>query len=125
MAYIAPMQVLLEDIARTLGACSVTLPGCREEDPIRVSAAMNPSALDAYDSSHHELQQQHRRDMAASIRRRREEQLPVDIGGLDFGGALEEPPGAIPLRTVSSAYGERPPSWIARARRDGATVSMT
>jgi hypothetical protein len=30
-AYIAPMQVLLEDIARTLGATKVTLPGSSED----------------------------------------------------------------------------------------------
>lgn len=31
MAYIAPMEILLDDIARTLGAQSVTLPGSEEE----------------------------------------------------------------------------------------------
>lgn len=114
VAYIAPMQVLLEDIARTLGACSVTLPGCREEGTINVSsAAVNTFALDAYESSSHEQQRRH--GMVASIRRQREEQLPVDIG----------PPGAIPLRSMPPAYRERPPSWIAQAGRDGATVSMT
>lgn len=32
MAYICPMQVLLEDIKRTLGAKRILLPGQEEED---------------------------------------------------------------------------------------------
>lgn len=44
-AFIAPMQLLFEDIARTLGATTVTLPDSSEVSEVRVaeSAKMEPS----------------------------------------------------------------------------------
>jgi hypothetical protein len=108
-AYIAPMQVLLEDIARTLGACTVTLPGCQDDN---TSAAAVPQSVNVHG-------QQRRRNIPIMA-----EQFPVDLRGLNLGG-LEEPATAIPLsrmvgsgrglREVSSSYRAGPPPVMTRA----------
>ncbi|OJJ50541.1 hypothetical protein ASPZODRAFT_85970 [Penicilliopsis zonata CBS 506.65] len=74
--YIAPMEVMLEDIARTLNATHVSLPGSPDES-IASSYAMTQSttAMGRPDDPHHQ--------------RRLAEQLPVDITRLNLG--LDEP----------------------------------
>lgn len=109
-AYIAPMQVLLEDIARTLGACTVTLPGCQDDN---TSAAAVPQSV------HVHGQQQRLRDIPIMS-----EPFPVDLRRLNLGG-LEEPAAAVPmsrrvgsgrgLRDVSSSYRAGPPPVMTRA----------
>lgn len=69
-AYIAPMEVILEDIARTLNATFITLPGSPDES---VAFAMSQSAFpESPDAGHR-------------ARLRIPEQLPVDIGRLNIG----------------------------------------
>lgn len=69
-AYIAPMEVILEDIARTLNATFITLPGSPDES---VASAMSQSAFpESPDAGHR-------------ARLRIPEQLPVDIGRLNIG----------------------------------------
>lgn len=90
-AYIAPMQVLLEDIARTLGASKVTLPGCQDDSV--TAAAAPPTSVEAYDAR----RQRHELPIMT-------EQFPVDIGRLNLGG-LDERPGL--SRMVGSGRGIR------------------
>lgn len=64
------MEVILEDIARTLNATFITLPGSPDES---VAFAMSQSAFpDSLDAGHRS-------------RLRIPEQLPVDIGRLNIG----------------------------------------
>lgn len=70
MAYIAPMDILLEDIARTLHASQITLPG-------------NPGASVSYNIAQPTpIGPQHPRYHAQL---QIPEQLPVDIGRLNIG----------------------------------------
>lgn len=82
-AYIAPMQVLLEDISRTLGACAVTLPGSSGDDGI--SAA---SMSRIYD------QQQTRRFRDVPII---SEHLPIELGRLSLNN-FDEPAATASVR---------------------------
>lgn len=82
-AYIAPMEILLEDIARTLGATSVTLPGSEEE--LVWSHSTIPSGAGAASFSD-------RRPTAAAtataqgwkMARHEMDQLPVELGRLSI-----------------------------------------
>lgn len=84
-AYIAPMQVLLEDISRTLGACTVELPGSQGDDSIS-SAAMSR----IYDQQQFP-QQQHQprrgvgyRDMPIMPEQRHQVNIPIELGRLNL-----------------------------------------
>ncbi|KAF7115407.1 hypothetical protein CNMCM5793_002223 [Aspergillus hiratsukae] len=72
-AYIAPMEVLLEDIARTLKASMVTLPGRRDES---LAFAMTPGSIEPQNP-------RYRAPLPLP------QQVPVDIGRLSLG--LDEP----------------------------------
>jgi hypothetical protein len=71
-AYIAPMEVLLEDIARTLKASRVTLPGRRDES---LAFAMTPGPNEPQNP-------RYRAPLPLP------QQVPVDIGRLSL---LDEP----------------------------------
>ncbi|CRG90530.1 Laminin subunit alpha-5 [Talaromyces islandicus] len=86
-AYIAPMQVLLEDISRTLGACAVTLPGCQDDN---ISSAAVPQTVHTYN----QRQQQHLRDFSLMS-----EHIPVDLSRLSLSN-LEDPPAAVSTRMM-------------------------
>ncbi|KAL1964962.1 hypothetical protein VTN77DRAFT_6162 [Rasamsonia byssochlamydoides] len=98
-AYIAPMQVLLEDIARTLGASRVTLPGCQDDNSV-MAIAPAPTAVEA---------RRQRQELPIMT-----EQFPVDIdiGRLNLGG-LDDRPGL--SRMVGSGRGLRDVSTPYRA----------
>jgi hypothetical protein len=105
-AYIAPMQVLLEDISRTLGACTVELPGSQGDDSIS-SAAMSR----IYDQQQQQQQQQTRRaggyrDIPIMPDQRHQMNLPIELGRLNLN-TLED-------STAASAASVR--SSINRAR---------
>ena len=91
MAYIAPMDILLEDIARTLHANQVALPG---HPGASVYAIAQPTPINP---QHPRYQQSMRIP----------EQLPVDIGRLNIGlddrgiGPVSPSPD---LRQVHSPY---------------------
>lgn len=103
-AYIAPMQVLLEDIARTLGASKVTLPGCLDDNVITAAAAP-PASVEAYDA------RRQRRELPIMT-----EQFPIDIGRLNLGG-LDERPGL--SRMVGSGRGLRDVAHLSLMTRAG------
>ncbi|KAL1861020.1 hypothetical protein Plec18167_003697 [Paecilomyces lecythidis] len=98
-AYIAPMEVLLEDIARTLGATKVTLPGGSEESI--APAVPQPAAIE----SHSRRRQPHLQLMT--------DQLPADLGRLSLGGFDEPTLSRVGtgrgFRDVSSTYRTVPP----------------
>lgn len=96
-AYIAPMQVLLEDIARTLGATKVTLPGSPEDT---TASAVPRGAAAPYNPSQ-------RQDLRAMS-----DQLPVDLGRLNLGldeSGLSRMGGGRGFRDVPSPYRAGPP----------------
>lgn len=88
------MEVLLEDIARTLGATKVTLPGSPEE-PV-VPALPQRAAIESY----RRRRQPHLQLMT--------DQLPAELGRLHLGGfdepALSRVGTGRGLRDVSSTY---------------------
>jgi hypothetical protein len=113
-AYISPMQVLLEDIARTLGARKVILPGCPDDAIASSTSVLRPStelpspsatvAVQPYDGRrHHEL-------------RLIPDQLP-DIGRLNLmdesGRVANSGRG---FRDVSTSYHRTGPSTITQTR---------
>ncbi|KAK2762600.1 hypothetical protein FQN54_000773 [Arachnomyces sp. PD_36] len=83
-AYIAPMQVLLEDIARTLGASRVTLPGSQEEESPQLAAIPTPVEI--------------RRPQPTL--RKVQDQLPIDLGRLSLN--LDEEPRSRGLKDVAT-----------------------
>jgi hypothetical protein len=85
------MQVLLEDISRTLGACAVTLPGCQDDN---ISSAAVPQAVHTYNQ-----RQQQLRDFSLMS-----EHIPVDLSRLSLSN-LEDPPAAMPTRMRGSGTG--------------------
>lgn len=98
-AYIAPMDILLEDIARTLNANQISLPGNPDSS---VAYALAQSAS---------LEAQHARYHPAGVRIA--DQLPVDIGrlsiGVDGGGPVGSARTTSPnLREVSAPYQPMP-----------------
>ncbi|ODH38936.1 serine/threonine protein kinase [Paracoccidioides brasiliensis] len=108
-AYIAPMEVLLDDIARTLGATSVTLPGseealewtCNANNTRADDVSFGDSRLPAVASQSH---------MRKSLRMTHHEmdQLPVELGrlGIDRDEQTRSRGGMKGLRDVpTSAYG--------------------
>jgi hypothetical protein len=86
------MQVLLEDISRTLGACAVTLPGCEDDN---ISSAAVPQTVRAYDQRQQQ-QQQHPLRHGFSLM---SEHIPVDLSRLSLTN-LEDPPAAVPNRMM-------------------------
>jgi hypothetical protein len=88
------MQVLLEDIARTLGATKVTLPGSPEDT---TASAVPPAPYNP-------TQRQDLRAMS--------DQLPVDLGRLNLGldeSGLSRMGGGRGFRDVPSPYRAGPP----------------
>ncbi|KAH8696036.1 hypothetical protein BGW36DRAFT_342479 [Talaromyces proteolyticus] len=106
-AYIAPMQVLLEDISRTLGSCTVTLPGCQDDN---ISSAAVPQRVHAYDAR--QLQ-----DLSIMP-----EHIPVDLGRLSLTDPAPVPVGrrmigrGRGLRNVSTPYHTGPPPVMTHTR---------
>ncbi|KAL2367791.1 hypothetical protein BDBG_08083 [Blastomyces gilchristii SLH14081] len=88
-AYIAPMEILLDDIARTLGATSVTLPG--SEEALAWSRSTNPTRAGATAHSDSRAaaaatvapQPPHMRKVLRMTRHEME-QLPVELGRLSI-----------------------------------------
>ncbi|PGH36121.1 serine/threonine protein kinase [[Emmonsia] crescens] len=84
-AYIAPMEILLDDIARTLGATSVTLPG--SEEALAWSRTTNPSRANAapFSDAHPAAvaSQSHIRN-GLKMTRHEMDQLPVELGTLSI-----------------------------------------
>jgi hypothetical protein len=85
-AYIAPMQVLLEDIARTLGASRVTLPGCQEEEASPTIAMPPPVEI---------------RPPQPTLRKV-PDQLPIDLGIGRLSLNIEEEPRSRGLKDVAT-----------------------
>jgi len=83
------MQVLLEDISRTLGACAVTLPGCQDDT---MSSAAVPQALHAYN-------QRHRQPLGFSLM---SEHIPVYFSRLSLSN-IDNPPAAMPHTVNTTA----------------------
>ncbi|EAW06369.1 uncharacterized protein ACLA_080530 [Aspergillus clavatus NRRL 1] len=95
-AYIAPMEVMLEDIARTLHANVITLPGRRNESL-------------AFPISHPPREPQNPRYRAPLPL---PGQVPVDIGRLSLGldeSGMSTVPNSRGIREVSAPYRGMPP----------------
>jgi hypothetical protein len=95
------MQVLLEDIARTLGASRVTLPGCQDNAVAAIMPPPTTAAVEAYDP------RRQRRDLPIMP-----DQYPVDIGRLNLS-SRDERQGL--SRMVGSGRGIRDVSTPYRA----------
>ncbi|RAL15120.1 uncharacterized protein BO97DRAFT_421912 [Aspergillus homomorphus CBS 101889] len=92
-AYIAPMEILLEDIARTLNANHISLPGNNRDGALCYALPQPTPDLDHY-QHHHQLAHNARYNAPLPL----PDQLPVDIGHLhiDHQG---HPPGRGPVNT--------------------------
>ena len=118
-AYIAPMQVLLEDISRTLGACTVELPGSQGDDSIS-SAAMSR----IYDQRQTLQQSLSRRGgggyrdmsaMPAMPDQRHQINLPIELGRLNLS-SLDDPAASASMNRARTHHlGEAPVSSYHRA----------
>ncbi|OAX80724.1 serine/threonine protein kinase [Emergomyces africanus] len=108
-AYIAPMEILLDDIARTLGAISVTLPG--SEEALAWNRSTNPSRADAspfsgtFPAAPAAVASQPHMRMGLRIAHHEIEPLPVELGRLsiDRDEQGRGRGGAKGLRDVSSS----------------------
>ncbi|KAE8554732.1 hypothetical protein EYB25_003273 [Talaromyces marneffei] len=90
-AYIAPMQVLLEDISRTLGACTVELPGSQGDD--RISSAAMSRIYEQQQQQQQQQQQTRRggyRDIPFIPDHHHQMNLPIELGRLGLTN-LEDP----------------------------------
>lgn len=93
-AYIAPMQVLLEDISRTLGSCTVELPGSQGDDSIS-SAAMSR----IYEQQQY-LQHQSRRGGYRDIPIMPDQRpLPIDLARLNLNTLDDSTASAASVRS--------------------------
>ncbi|EEP75943.1 conserved hypothetical protein [Uncinocarpus reesii 1704] len=103
-AYIAPMEILLDDIARTLGARSVALPGSEEE--LAWQSAMTAAASSRANFT--AAPTKHNLNVVT-------DQLPLELGRLALD-RLDEPPRAL--------QGSGPPTTTG-VRNPGTTTSTT
>ncbi|RAH70462.1 uncharacterized protein BO66DRAFT_373526 [Aspergillus aculeatinus CBS 121060] len=95
-AYIAPMEILLEDIARTLNATYISLPGNNRDGALSYALPQQP--IPTPDHYHHHQHQQHHQ-LAPNARYNAPlplpDQLPVDFGHLRLDDRHQghHPPG--------------------------------
>lgn len=95
------MQVLLEDISRTLGACAVTLPGCQDDN---ISSAAVPQTIRAYDQRQQRQYLDPLRHGFSLMAEHTTTAIPVDLSRLSLTN-IEDPPAAVPSRRIRGSGG--------------------